>query len=359
MREVDNVLFGIDAIPGIEVPGEKFVLDKDCRFGGAEALFWKSARWSPRLSSAMRAFNPDLVIAHHLQHAWRISRLTESNGFPLAVMCHGSDLLEMRGPQRSKSRAMRQLTDNWARFVETVRLFLPVSQFLSRHLAEAGAPPSRIAVHHLGVPIPDASGLGSAADCSGILFVGRLVENKGCALLLRAAGEIARQHPVTVTVVGDGPERGALLRQAAGLPAGADVRLLGSQSYEAVSRLMRKHRVVCIPSVDVASGPSEGLGLVACEAAAHGRPVVVFETGGLPETVVRHRTGLVVPQGDVSALARAISSLLADDGKAAAMGDAARLHALENFDAVKQGIRLHELLADRGLLSFPECEAKV
>ncbi|MGW5659963.1 glycosyltransferase [Streptomyces sp. NPDC003758] len=355
MNDIDAALFGVDSVPGIQVRGRTFVLGRDCVFGAAEGVAWKAVRRAPRLSSAVRAFRPDLVIAHHLPNAWRVARLVERCGVPLAAFCHGSDLLAMHGSLRPRSRALRQLAANWPRLVEAVELFLPVSQFLGRRLAENGVPTSRIAVHYLGVPIPESADLGSAAERSGVLFVGRLVDNKGCDFLLRAVGEIARERRIEVTVVGDGPQRQALQHLAATLPAGATVRFLGSQPHDSVYRLMREHRVLCVPSVEARSGASEGLGLVACEAAAHARPVVVYDTGGLQETVVHGETGLVVPQRDVPELARALGSVLVDDSMATDMGRAARLFAEEKFNLSTQARRLRGLLAERGLLA-PQCE---
>ncbi|MGJ5828212.1 glycosyltransferase [Streptomyces ossamyceticus] len=352
MSGIETALFGVDHVPGMEVPGRTFVLGRDRTLGSAEALVWKSVRRAPRLESAVRAFRPDLLIAHHLQNAWRVARLAEGGGIPLAAMCHGSDLLSIGGTVPPGSRGMRQLAANWSRLLETVQLFLPVSRFLGERLVRAGAAPSRVAVHHLGVPIPDGADLGSAADRSGVLFVGRLVENKGCDLLLRAVDTLAQSRRVEVTVVGDGPQRAGLQRQADRLPPGAVVRFLGGGlPHRTVLELMKRHRVVCMPSVEISTGVSEGLGLVACEAAAHGRPAVVFDTGGLPETVVHGTTGLVVPQRDVRRLAEALDTVLTDDSIAHDMGLAARSMAVDRFDLLVQGARLRGLLSAHGLLA--------
>ena len=78
---------------------------------------------------------------------------------------------------------------------------------------------------------------------------------------------------------------------------------------------------------------SEGLGLVAVEAMAAGRPVVASCTGGLPEVVVDGETGLLVEPEDPVALARAIRMLLADPDRAARMGAAGRQRVRERFSA--------------------------
>jgi len=356
MPGVETNLFGINRVPGNEVRGTAWVLDDDAALGRLQAMIFKASRWSPSLHAALRAFSPDLLIAHFLQGARRIAPTAEHLGVPLVAMCHGADVLTLHGGGRGQSLGMRQLAADWPRFVEGVRLFLVVSEFLAQRLVEAGVAPSRMTVHYLGVPIPQGADLGSAAERRGVLFVGRLIERKGCDYLLQAVQEIARGRRVDVTVVGDGPERSALLKQAAALPTGAKVRFLGSQPEERVFRLMKEHRVLCVPSVDVASGDSEALGLVACEAAAHGRPVVAFDSGGLREVVVHGATGFVVRQRDTRGLAEALEAVLADDRLADAMGRAARQLAVEKFDLNRQGHQLRELLSTQGLLPAAERE---
>ncbi|MFI5687275.1 glycosyltransferase [Streptomyces sp. NPDC051636] len=347
-------LFGVDLMPGIEVPGPTWVMGRDCVFGSVEAVMWKAMRRSPRLRSALKNFEPDVLIAHCLHYAWRVSRLTESLGVPLVAMCHGSDVLTIRG-RHHRPRSMRQLSRNWARLVGKVRLFLPVSRFLGDRLVALGVPPSRVVVHHLGVALPDRYRLGSAGDRAGVLFVGSLIENKGCDFLVRAVGRLAREgRRVSVTVVGDGPQRGALQRQAAELPSGASVRFLGTLPHAAVLSLMRQHRLLCAPSVEVASGAGEGLSLVACEAAARGRPVVAFDTGGLSEVVCHGETGLMVPPRSVEGLADALGMVLADDSMAHTMGQAARKRAEQRFDLFVQAGRLREVLTQHGLMSAAE-----
>lgn len=351
MPGVHSALFGVDLVRDIEVPSKTWVLRRDCHFGAFQSLLFKATRRSPALRAALRDFHPDVLIAHFLQCAWRIERVAESAGLPLVAMCHGSDLLALSGDGRHQHRGTRQLDANWAKFVDSVSLFLPVSRFLGDRLVGSGVPPSRVAVHHLGVAIPDDSDLQSAGDRTGILFVGRLVENKGCDFLLRAVGKMAHGgRQVDLTVVGTGPQKSMLMKQAAQLPAGANVHFSGSLPHQAVSSLMKAHRVVCMPSVEVASGISEGLGLVACEAAAHGRPVVVFDTGGLPETVIHGVTGLVVMPRSADSLASALDTLLVDDAVADSMGKAAREFAIQEFNVATQGRRLRDLLSVHKLI---------
>lgn len=349
--EIDSLLIGVETVPDIPPPANTWVLESDAPYARFHTLLFKATRFSPVLRSALRDFSPSVLIAHFLQCGWRVSKMARSTRVPLAVMCHGSDVLTLHGPKRGKAWSARRLTANWQRFTEETAFFLAASEYLGSRLLEAGVPPSKLAVHYIGVPIPEETALGGAGARSGVLFIGRLVENKGCAHLLSAVAEISRSRRVEVTVVGDGPERQALERQAGQLPSGAKVCFAGKLTQQEVSFLITQHRLVCVPSTEVASGASEGLGLVACEAAAHGRPVVAFDTGGLRETLIHGVTGLLVPPKNITELAEALHAVLTDDATAESLGRAGRKFATDHFDVEVQSRRLMELLAARNLIS--------
>jgi glycosyltransferase involved in cell wall biosynthesis len=132
-----------------------------------------------------------------------------------------------------------------------------------------------------------------------VLAVGRMVTEKGFADLLEAAALLPTD--VVVTIVGDGPERGALTALAARLDVALD--LPGRLAPEALRRAYDAADVV------VQASHREGLGLVAAEAACTGTPVVATDSGGVRD--VLGSTGLV-PVGDVAALADALSQVAAD-----------------------------------------------
>jgi glycosyltransferase involved in cell wall biosynthesis len=84
-----------------------------------------------------------------------------------------------------------------------------------------------------------------------------------------------------------------------------------------------------MPSVE------ESFGQTAIEACACGIPVVGFDVGGIPDSVIHNKTGLLVPPGDSNALAQAIKLLLSDSQFCAFLGSNGRAHALANFSLSK------------------------
>jgi glycosyltransferase involved in cell wall biosynthesis len=159
--------------------------------------------------------------------------------------------------------------------------------------------------------------------------VGKLTAQKGFFHLLDALGRM-KQTPVVDVVVGAGSDigEGQALAEAAGV---ADrIRWHALLEQAALADLYRRATALVMPSID------EGLGLVAVEALLCETPVVGFDSGGLVDSVLHERTGLLVPAGDSTALAAALDDLLTRPDRGAAMGRAGRQHALPRFapDAV-------------------------
>ena len=86
--------------------------------------------------------------------------------------------------------------------------------------------------------------------------------------------------------------------------------------------------------------------MVFLEAAAHRMPVISYASGGVPEAVLDGRTGLLAPEGDVSALARNIQRLLDDHALAVRMGAAGRARVEREFEIAKCTSALEELYDD-------------
>lgn len=137
-----------------------------------------------------------------------------------------------------------------------------------------------------------------------LLFVGRLVSDKGASLLLDALGLLLqRGRRVRLTIIGDGPEAPALRRQADVLGITGQVDFAGLRVGADLVEALSMHQVLAVPSVW-----EEPFGVVALEAMACGCVPLVARSGGLPEAV--GAAGRVVARGDVQALARGISELV-------------------------------------------------
>ncbi|HEY8900376.1 MAG TPA: glycosyltransferase family 4 protein [Chthoniobacterales bacterium] len=139
-----------------------------------------------------------------------------------------------------------------------------------------------------------------------LIFVGRVVSDKGADLLLDALGKLAvkGQRP-NLTIVGVGPEVEPLKAQAAVLGIAGQVHFAGPHRGEALARLMNQHRVLVVPS-----RWAEPFGIVALEGIGCGCAVIGSADGGLADAI--GACGVTFPNGDVDALANAVERLLGD-----------------------------------------------
>ena len=140
------------------------------------------------------------------------------------------------------------------------------------------------------------------------------------------AHDAQRAGDVTMLdVVGDGPDREALVARAASLGLAERVRWYGALPQPALVPLYQGARVLAIPSRE------EGLGLVAVEAQLCGTPVVAYADGGLFDVVRPDHGGTLVTVGDTRAFGEALARLLADETAAHQRGTAAREDMLDRF----------------------------
>jgi glycogen synthase len=154
----------------------------------------------------------------------------------------------------------------------------------------------------IGNPYDDTifnDGIGSRTR--DLIFVGRLVSDKGAGVFLDALKLLDTQP--TVTIVGDGPERPALEKQAAA--SQLHVEFAGSRRGEQLADLLRQHEILVVPSLW-----REPFGIVALEGIACGCVVIGSTGGGLPEAI--GPCGVTFPNGNAQALADAIKRLLDD-----------------------------------------------
>lgn len=159
-----------------------------------------------------------------------------------------------------------------------------------------------------------------------ILFVGRLVREKGVDLLLDSLAKLAGEW--TCTIVGEGMASLALRAQAEQQGLTGRVRFAGWQSEDDVAASIRDATVVAVPS----RWP-EPFGIVGIEAMAAGRPVVAFRVGGIPEWLEDGLTGWSVPPADVVKFADRLTRVLEHPAEAEAMGARGRARVEKDFSA--------------------------
>lgn len=153
-----------------------------------------------------------------------------------------------------------------------------------------------------------------------LLFVGRLVSDKGADVLLDALGLLAAEGLAPrLTVVGEGPERPLLEERARRLGLVDRVDFLGTRTGEELVEILNRHRILAVPS-----RYNEPFGIVALEGIACGCAVVGSEGGGLKEAI--GPCGVTFRNGDATDLARVLAPLLRDPAAARALLSGAPAH---------------------------------
>ena len=148
----------------------------------------------------------------------------------------------------------------------------------------------------------------------------RLAPVKGLPTLLKAAAPLlAKDEGVRLVLVGDGPDREALVSLAAGLGIAHRVCFTGALSND--PNLHHFFDISVLPSM------SEAFPNTVVEAMAAARPVIASRVGGVPDAVEDGVSGLLVPPGDDDALADALQLLVSQPDERRRMGDAGRSRA--------------------------------
>ncbi len=166
---------------------------------------------------------------------------------------------------------------------------------------KVGTPACRTRVIHNGLLLDEIASVNTVADASDFLFVGELRMLKGVDVLIDAVGLIRKSRPVTLRIVGAGPDEARFRSQIESAGLQSAITLVGAMPAREAFRL---GRALVLPS------RAESLPYVALEAAGARLPLIATSVGGIPEIVQGSDTALV-PPGDVGKLAEAMEAVLA------------------------------------------------
>lgn len=280
----------------------------------------------------IRAHRPALVHAHFLADGIDAARLGRLLALPTVTTLHGHDISKHPA---GGSRATRTLFDRAGRVIA-------VSHFIAREALARGCPESKLRQHYIGIDLDKFSLPRREVDTPSLLFVGRLVEKKGCTYLLQAMEALRdRVADLSLRIIGDGILKPALEREAAERKLA--VEFVGSVAPETVRDELARCWLFVAPSVTATDGDVEGLGMVFLEAQALEVPVVSFASGGVVEAVVDGETGLLCAEKDVAALADNIAQLLENTALRHQMGQRGRARVEAQFDIRKQCALLEQI----------------
>ncbi len=279
---------------------------------------------------------PSLLHAHFGVEAVKAWPIAKALDLPMLVTLHGYDINIDRewweagqGGDAARNYPIRLLE-----LAKHPRVrFIAVSEVIRHRAISYGIPEGKIALQYIGVDTSQfvPGGRPIIERALRVLFVGRLVEKKGCEYLIRAFAKVQEAVPdARLVIVGDGELREPLRQLAEELEVRAEFR--GSLPSTDVRQELRLARVLCLPSVTAANGDAEGFGIVLLESQASGVPVVTSAMGGATEGIRNGITGFAFRERDVSTLSTRLIRLLTDHATATSFAAAGPEFVAENFD---------------------------
>jgi glycosyltransferase involved in cell wall biosynthesis len=231
--------------------------------------------------------------------------------------------------------------------LDAVTLVLVRSESLRRAVVDLGCDPEKIKIQHTGIPLEEFPFLDRAVPKNGewqFVQAGRLIEKKGLPVALRAFSTFLKQHPnATLTIAGEGPLLPELQKFARELGVTDRVSLTGFVSQEQLREIYYRSHIFLHPSQTGRDGNQEGIPNSMLEAMATGLPVFATEHGGIPEAIENGVNGVLVPERDDEALARALLNAAQDSGFLSRIGHAGGEAVRKNFDLSTQAHRLEEI----------------
>jgi glycosyltransferase involved in cell wall biosynthesis len=268
---------------------------------------------------------------------------------PLVTTVHGADAFTLRGKLASAlKRFVVVRSDAWTTNTRATSRAIDATAITPRaHVIPMGVDAELFASG-------DPAGLRQhLPGCEFLLlFVGRLVEKKGCHDLLEALSLLppALRDRTTLWIIGDGDQRSQLEHTTKDLGLAQKVRFWGTISNQRLPKFYAAADLFVAPSIEVASGDTEGQGVVILEAFAGRACVLSTRVGGIDAVVQNNVTGVLVAPNRPRDLAMAMEKLLTDTGLRARLVENAFVEVKERYDwkqIANEFDKLYRTLASR------------
>jgi glycosyltransferase involved in cell wall biosynthesis len=291
------------------------------------------AELAAALRSAVAAAPPDVLHAHFWMSGKACVDATRELGIPVVQTFHALGTVKRRWQGSADTSPAPRIRVETA-VARSVAGVIATCADEVAELEALGVDPRRVSIVPSGVDTDSFTPEGPAAPRGKrprLLVIGRLVARKGLGDVLTALAGVPDAELVVVggpdaNELPADPSAAAVIEQAAQLGVGDRVRLVGRADRGEVSAWIRSADVVvCAPWY-------EPFGIVPLEAMACGVPVVGTAVGGLIDTVLDGRTGVLVPPRCPEQLAAALRGLLADPAQRARMGAAGRARVVAAYD---------------------------
>jgi colanic acid/amylovoran biosynthesis glycosyltransferase len=223
-------------------------------------------------------------------------------------------------------------------------IFLPICDYFRKKLISMKCDENKIIVHHLGSCVegfPFSHRNITQNKPLILLTISRLVEKKGHEYALKAFSKIVDAYSnVKYIIAGNGPLRTRLEQLVMELKLSDNVEFTGAVSELEVKALFQEAHIFILPSITAHDGDQEGTPTVLVEAQACGLPVISTHHSGIPELVIDGKSGFLVSEKDIDALAEKMEYLIEHPELMSEMGSYGRKYVEENYNIEKLNHRL-------------------
>lgn len=285
----------------------------DKRFSFAESV----------LMSSLRKRKIDCILAEYGPTAASSLELIKHLKIPLIVHFHGYDI--------SKRDTVELYGRIYQQVFQYANRIIAVSRRMVKDLVVLGCPQNKIVLDPYG---PDESYFNVRSDFRNQRFIsiGRFVDKKAPYYTIAAFAKVISDYPeAELWMVGDGPLLNACKNIARYF--GIDNRVIfnGVLSQKDIQNALGKSIAFVQHSLVADNGDSEGAPVAIMEAQAAGLPVISTLHAGIPDIVIHGKTGLLVPEHDVSGMAESMKTILQNPEEARDLGEKGKERIREHF----------------------------
>ncbi len=292
-------------------------------------IYWHRYYLNPVKRKLLRKFfkrtNINVLLAEYGLTGVGVLSLCKELNIPLIVHFHGYDAYSIELLDRHQ-RAYKRMFDY-------ASAIIAVSKHMAEQLVKLGVPTEKVIYNPYGVEVTKFAQADVLRSQLRVLSVGRFVEKKAPYLTILAFKKVLERLPeATLVMVGAGPLHDVCSKLIKALHVEHAVELKGMVDHDGAAALMQQSRVFIQHSLVPLSGDTEGTPVAILEAGAAGLPVVSTKHAGISDVVIHGKTGFLVDEGDIDAMAEYLYQLLANPELASEMGKNARDHISANFN---------------------------
>jgi len=289
------------------------------------------------LVNYFKAQKIDIVFAEYGMVGAMVTKACKNANVPLIIHYHGADV--------HHRETVSQYINLYKKAFDYASWLIAVSDDMVEELKRLGAPTKKIVKASCGVDTETFPKLDISQSHRNFLSVGRFVEKKSPASIVKAFKLVNEKFPdAKLWMIGNGPLFEETKRLVTELGLAHSIILTGVLKTDKVKELMKKTRCFVQHSVTAANGDKEGTPVTILEAGSSGLAIVSTLHAGIKEAVINGETGYLVDEYDVEGMAAYMIKIAEDVTLASKLGEKEAAYIRENYEIKDRIITLTDLI---------------